>query len=195
MSESDRKRERYGHTPTLAGEVNALHGTGIAAPLGETRFPFISWAASARFRYPLEAQAFLCQCESAAEAFFARAFVARGGIVWRDNAPIYADGTQLRLQVKRGALRIDAVAERNGVKLAIEVDGMTFHARKYDQVAADYLRERRLIALGYVLVRFTAQEVFADSDACWEQISTILTAHNRAGSQPSPTPSPTRRSA
>lgn len=178
---SDRVRPKYGAIPTLAGEI-----TGRAAMKAadgkemRDRFPFISWAVDAAFRYPKPAESFLCQCESAPEAFFAREFAARGGVVYRDGAAVYTDGTQVRLQVRRGFMRIDAVVTRGPAMLAVEIDGMSFHARKYDQVAADYLRERRLLALGYTVVRFTAQEVFADAAECWRQVDAILTAHAKA---------------
>lgn len=168
---SDRKRERYGTIPMLAGEL-----VGAVAMGEKPHWPFMSWAASAQFKYPAEAGDFLCRCESAAEAFFARAFVRRGGITYRDGGAAYVDGTLLVPQVRHGGIRLDFVASRAGIKIAVEVDGFTHHS-KYDQMAADYLRARRVVALGYVIVRFTSQEVFADSDECWKQLDAILSAH------------------
>lgn len=165
---SDRVREKYGTIPMLISDMD-----------DKKKFPFRSWASSQGFAYPAEATSFLSLCDSAAEAFFARAFVTLAGVSYVERIPTLPDGTTLRLQVRRGQYRIDFVAEREGVLIAIEIDGMTFHARKWDQVAADYLRERRLVALGYVLVRFTAQEVFGNSSACWTQVAAILTAHTK----------------
>ncbi len=173
-SDRDRPKFRNASFPTIAGElVDTV--SALVDPKKPAFFPFKSWASANLFRYPPEALDTLCQCESAAEAFFARGFF--------EIPAAERQGVKLNLQVKVGFYRIDAVASNDRCKLAIEIDGLTFHARKYDQVAADYLRERRIVCAGYTLIRFTAQDVFKTTPECWRQVIAILAAR--------PFPSPT----
>lgn len=156
------KRDSF---PTLASEVRTLSPIGAR---DRVYFPFLSWAAANQFAYPPDAAGALSLCESAAEAYFVRGFFQ---IPEADRV-----GLTLDVQVKLGLLRIDTVVTSDRCKLAIEIDGMTFHARKYDQVAADYLRERRIVCAGYTLIRFTAQEVFKTTPECWRQVLAIIAA-------------------
>lgn len=133
-------------------------------------FPFESWASANRFIYPAEALDQLRLCGSAAEAFFVRAYHTRE---WSGVRP------SLALQVPCLGFRIDAVVQDAKGGLAIEIDGMAFHHRSREQAASDYLRQRRIVARGYTVIRFTAQEVFADADECWRQIDVILAARGR----------------
>lgn len=158
--------------PTLIGEVipGALDGL--------PSFPFRSWAIANRFHYPLDAGQFLSQCGSAAEAFFARPFTSRPDVQY-PRQRVATDGElTFELQVRCASYWIDAVVSDTRKTLAIEIDGMAFHNRTRDQVAADYLRQRRIVLKGYTVIRFTAQEVFHDPDECWRQVESIL-AHSR----------------
>lgn len=130
-------------------------------------FPFVSWASANRFTYPAEAEPSLRVCGSAAEAYFVRAFFTR---TWSGERPA------LSLQVPCLGFRIDVVVTDARGALAIEIDGMAFHHRSREQVAADYLRERRIVARGYTVIRFTAPEVFGNADECWRQVEVILAA-------------------
>jgi len=56
---------------------------------------------------------------------------------------------------------------------------MGFHHMKAEQVAADYVRERRLVLVGCTVIRFTAQEVFSNPHECWRQVDAILEARTR----------------
>lgn len=170
---------RADHIPTVARE--ALNNVGVT---GREPFPFESWAAANRFDYPREALAFLCKCESAAEAFLARE-VARApgvfcgpdgeaGVATFENDRLFS----VHLQVRALASRIDFVAflDQPTFRLAVEIDGIGFHHRSADQIRKDYVRERRLVALGYAVIRFTAQEVFATPAECWRQINAIVSS-------------------
>lgn len=169
---SERERPRYKAIPTLMGDIKH------ADPKDE-RFAFRSWAASAAFRPPEHSYDWFCHCESTAEVHFLHVFAARPGVVFTGNAATDPDGTTVRVQVRHGLIRLDSTIETIGApgfKLAVEVDGFTYHTLKFDRVEADYLRQRRVTALGYSAIRFTAREVLACASECWRQIDAILAA-------------------
>jgi very-short-patch-repair endonuclease len=176
----ERVRERYGSIPTLAGEISG-HVAFAAASGGkviEERFPFVSWAAANGFRYPDDGRAFLQGCGSAAEAFFAREFAARPSTRFEGRVAIAGD-VSVALQVACSTYRVDAVVTEGPLRLAVEVDGLGFHTMRAEQIAADYLRERRIVCAGYTVIRFTAAEVFSNSAECWRQIDAILAAYRK----------------
>jgi very-short-patch-repair endonuclease len=147
---------------------------------GRPTFPFKSWAAATRFAYPPAATEFLSQCGSAAEAFFAREFTLRTGVTFpRPKVAIAGDFT-FELQVRCAAYWVDAVVSDSYKTLGIEIDGMAFHQRSREQVAADYLRQRRIVLRGFTLIRFTAQEVFVSPAECWRQVESIFAYSRRA---------------
>jgi len=129
-----------------------------------------------RFEYPDGSFHLFAQCGSAAEAYFLRPFVSRPGAVFQDRGVCVGD-VQVVLQVSCALSRIDFVVSRGAFRLAIEVDGMGFHHANAEQVAADYLRERRIVCAGYTVIRFTAQEAFSNPSECWRQVDEILSAH------------------
>jgi very-short-patch-repair endonuclease len=162
------------HFPVLIDEV--LPG----ALDGKPTFPFRSWATANRFAFHPDAGEFLSQCGSAAEAFFARHFTRREGIRFTRPTVAIADQYTFELQVRCATYWIDAVVSSSHKTLAIEIDGMAFHHRSREQVAADYLRQRRIVLRGYTVIRFTAQEVFSDADQCWRQIESIFRYSRRS---------------
>lgn len=174
---NDRERPRFGSDPTIARE--AL----ISWANPQRAFAFQSWAMANHFIYPAESLGFFCQCGSAAEAFFVRPFVLRVGVSF-ESAP---DGTppwvasvgelRVSLQVPCALYRLDVVVQRAAFRLAVEVDGLTYHRQTAEQIAADYIRQRRIVVSGYTVARFTAQEAFSDPDECWRQIDLIVAAH------------------
>lgn len=184
-------RDRFNTAePTIARD--AL----LSAVAGDRNvFPFQSWAVNNRFDYPPAAGQFFCQCESAAEAFFVRPFTQRQGVEFREEARKPGDtaansiavvatlgDVEVALQVRCALFRLDVVARRGAFQLAIEVDGMTHHRLTDEQIAADYIRQRRIVALGYTVVRFTAREAFANADECWRQIDAILASRTTSRS-------------
>lgn len=50
--------------------------------------------------------------------------------------------------------------------LVVEVDGHDFHERTKEQVASDNARDRRLLKLGFPVIRFSGSEVFASPKSC-----------------------------
>lgn len=167
LSGSERERQRWGNTPTIAKEALAEY-----ANPGRPPFPFESWAREARFQVPEGSAPFFCRCASAAEAFFIRPFIARGVVFSEDRA--VKDRTELAVAVPCRRYFIDAVVTTGTFRLAIEIDGLAYHHRSRQQIAADYLRERRLVLAGYTVIRLTAPEVFASPEECWRQIDAIL---------------------
>lgn len=162
--------------PMLAADVIAASMKG-----DEVFFPFKSWAAAQRFDYPSAATNFLSQCQSAAEAFFARPFVRRTGVEYPTLRMARADRWSLQLQVGVANYSVDFVARYGEHKLAIEIDGMAFHHRSREQVAQDYMRQRRIVLRGYPVIRFTAQEVFAGAEECWRQVEAIMATWSGGG--------------
>lgn len=173
---SERERGRYGTFPSLAGESTSSAIPGMeSAP----QFPFVSWSVANGFHYPPEAKALLVGCGSAAEAYFLRAIAGR--------PPYRMDGSEatygrwaVRVQWPVRKYRLDIGLLGQGFNLAIEIDGIGFHHRSVEQVAADYLRERRIVAQGFTVIRFTAQEAFSKPDECWDQIDHILASRKAA---------------
>lgn len=190
-------RERTGYRsdefPVTAREAFGSCGAG-----DKRYFPFESWARQARFEYPPDALRFLIACESAAEAFFVRPFTKRPAVTYREEprtvgGPRWiavARDLEMELQVRSGLSRIDAVVARGRVRIAVEIDGLTYHRQTAGQVAADYLRERRIAAQGYVLIRFTSSETFSNPDECWRQLELVLDAHDRRRGTPNSTAKP-----
>jgi very-short-patch-repair endonuclease len=152
-------------------------GVPIANDDPGVKFPFYSWATQQGWRLPDGSRGFCSRLESAAEGMFVWPFITRPGVVFTGETATDANGTELRLQVTHGLLRIDAVVEnkkKRDARLAIEIDGMEWHHARWDQVDKDYLRQRRITALGYCVVRFTSRDVFHNSSDCWKQIDAIL---------------------
>lgn len=164
------ERERgYGSYLVRAAEIVP------GALSGRPMFPFQSWADANGFAYPAAALPLMRLCGSAAEAFFVRPFANRAGFAM-DGEGARAGTLSLRLQVPCAGFRIDAVIAEGSTQIAVEIDGMAFHHRSKEQVAADYLRQRRIVAKGFTVIRYTAQEAFGAADECWRQIDIILAA-------------------
>ena len=142
----------------------------------EDRFPFLRWAARERFEYPSRAKGMLCQAGSAAEAYFIRELFTYEDTWCDSEGAAHVDDLTVNVQVPCGYYRIDATAEQEGWQLAIEIDGFEFHHRTQDQVAADYVRERRIVRAGYIVARFTAKEAIAKPQQCWREVFDILRA-------------------
>lgn len=154
--------------PTLVGEVIGRE------VYGRPCFAFKPWADGAKFEYPDAAREFMARCGSAAEAYFVRPFCCRAGIEFLADGSARAGQFTLRLQVPAATYWVDAVLSNEHSTLAIEIDGMQFHHHTKEQVAADYLRQRRLVLKGFTVVRFTAREAFAEPDECWRQLEAIM---------------------
>lgn len=150
---------------------------GHLARLGEDdRFPFASWAREAGYPYDRRFTAIYARCGSAAEVYFLRPFLERDGCVLDSAGRAVAGDTTLTVQHSIGSYRADMLVTAGALALAIEIDGMAFHHRSAAQVANDYRRQRRIVARGYTLIRFTAAEAFHDAAECWRQVDAIIAA-------------------
>lgn len=64
------------------------------------------------------------------------------------------------------------------VKCFVECDGHDFHERTKEQARRDRARDRHLQALAPVL-RFTGQELWEDSEKCWQEtVECLIDVHN-----------------
>lgn len=107
-------------------------------------------------------------CESPIEELFGAAALAAEG----------CGDVAIVPQWQIGSFRVDfavypyAFARRNGASLAlrpsvaVELDGHEFHERTKAQAARDKSRDRRLVAAGWSVLRFTGSEVWRDPFAC-----------------------------
>jgi len=69
--------------------------------------------------------------------------------------------------------RIDFVLRGAGCwfSLAIEIDGHEFHEKTKEQAQRDKARDRRLVRCGgHRVLRFTGAEVYANAEACWDEV-------------------------
>lgn len=71
----------------------------------------------------------------------------------------------IKSQVPVGIYVVDFVIELRYIRVAIEIDGHEAHKTK-EQRYRDYVRERFLMNMGHIVVRFTGSEVFVNSRKC-----------------------------
>jgi very-short-patch-repair endonuclease len=145
------------------------------AHIGEdVQFPFEAWARGEAYPYRREWLPILTRCGSAAEVFFLRPFLERPDVAVHEDGSATAAGLTVSLQHQVHQYAVDVLVRAGSFALAIEIDGMAFHHRSKEQVAADYSRQRRIVARGYTVIRYTAAEVFGDAAECWRQIDVIV---------------------
>jgi very-short-patch-repair endonuclease len=94
--------------------------------------------------------------------------------VWRLN--ILPDNIPLKPQYPYKGYILDFMYEESGlenIKFCIEIDGQDYHKTK-EQRLHDYQRERYLQEEGFVVIRFTASEVYVDAWRCVEEFHRIM---------------------
>lgn len=70
--------------------------------------------------------------------------------------------------------KIDFIVKtQSGLSLAVECDGLEFHARK-DNYIRDRIRDRYLQERGFYLMRFSSVEIFNEIERCIEEIDRIF---------------------
>jgi very-short-patch-repair endonuclease len=85
-------------------------------------------------------------------------------------------------QAKIGTYRVDlAIWDaslpfelRNPRMMIVECDGHDFHEKTKEQARKDKQRDRFLQSKGYKVLRFTGSEIWADPDACAEEVYSQL---------------------
>jgi very-short-patch-repair endonuclease len=60
------------------------------------------------------------------------------------------------------------------ITVAVECDGHAFHERTKEQAARDKSRDRSLLAMGWPVMRFTGSEIYADADACANDVADAI---------------------
>lgn len=73
--------------------------------------------------------------------------------------------------------RFDFAFLSYGGWFAVELDGHEFHEKTKSQAQRDKSRDRRSAAEGWITLRFTGSEVFADPDACLSELHEQFGAH------------------
>jgi hypothetical protein len=73
-----------------------------------------------------------------------------------------------------GNLRVDFLIMAGKYRVAVEIDGHDFHEKTKEQVTRDKRRERRLVALGYQVMRFSGSEIFHDASGCADEVLSML---------------------
>lgn len=92
--------------------------------------------------------------------------------------PYFDEAIFVFQQVKMGPYRADFVIHDVSMPLEIreprimivECDGHDFHERTKEQARRDKKRDRYFQSKGYKVLRFTGSEIWADPDACVEEI-------------------------
>lgn len=161
--------------PTLIGEITSDRASA------ETRLIRVrGWIRKAGLPIPDDLLPAFAWCDSAAELLFLWEFAKGGDVLWASDRMVYSEQLRVESQAAVGKYRVDAVVTRTGdpseppFRLGIEIDGMGFHHRTPEQVADDYVRQRRLVLCGLTVVRFTVHDVFKDAAECWRQIDAIM---------------------
>jgi very-short-patch-repair endonuclease len=121
-------------------------------------------------------------CESVAEQMFLLGMVvpsAQRRVVLAPPAlplVIATNGRCLELVTQEpvAGRRLDFVLRgSSGRRVAIEVDGFAYHERTQEQAEGDRARDRTLLAMGIVTLRFMAKAVFADPTKCADEAFAI----------------------
>jgi len=69
--------------------------------------------------------------------------------------------------------RTDFTYVTNKYKLDIEIDGKNWHTSKQDRLY-DYIRERYLMKKGYIVFRFTGEEIFKNKTRCVLEVKEFI---------------------
>lgn len=105
----------------------------------------------------------LDQCESPIEQQMLRALLQYG-------VPL-----KITPQLRVGDYRIDLAVEHGGRRVAVECDGHEFHQTKV-AAAHDARRGRVLSRMGWLVQRFTGQEIYQNAQACASEVVDALEA-------------------
>ena len=115
---------------------------------------------------------------SPAEAFVVRELLDLPGALFDGGETVRFRGAAIALVPCRG-YRVDVAVKRDQTMLAMEIDGLEFHGRTQAQFARDYLRARRLLLAGYIVIRFTATEAMSQPRQCWRDVFAVLRARRQ----------------
>lgn len=170
---------KFQKDPERTARVFEMYARNGTVPRARIRYEMPLYEIAQRLRdshleVPAHIQEVLVHCGSAAELAFVGEFASRTGVGVVDHRCLRLGATDVRLQGRERGYMVDLMVERNGFKLAVELDGMGFHHTTDAQVARDYARERRLVLSGCTVIRFTAAEVFGHAKQAWVEVFRIL---------------------
>jgi len=118
----------------------------------------------------------LARCESGPEARFLWEFCTRPGVRLPCDELVGVPPLAVFPQYRWTRYRLDFYLDDGRRTLGVEIDGLAFHNTTADQVAADYARQRAIVAGLCPVMRFTAREATGDPAGCWSEIDAYLHA-------------------
>src|SRR3990167_1315406 len=129
-------------------------------PAAEIEFDALTYQKGPRWGDAIRTTIAICEIASPAEQLF---------LMWWW---LILDGRPFLLPQKwiadyRGDFFVD------GTSFVIKIDGR-WHDESLAQVLYDRRRDRAILKAGYRIIRFTAQEVFADVTACIEEALAVI---------------------
>lgn len=85
----------------------------------------------------------------------------------------------LEMQSQIGKHRVDFAITHGHpdgdiIRIVVECDGHDFHEKTKKQAASDKRRDRELMSAGWLVVRFTGSELYADPDDCVSEVLNII---------------------
>lgn len=143
-------------------------------------------------RYEEEAHHICSRCESPIEALLLAAMHKNSKIGGRgyhfclaekaSPIPPFDEAAFVYTQVCVGDYRADILIHdvtlpldiREPRWMIVECDGHEYHERTKEQARRDKKRDRFFTAKGFKVLRFTGSEIWADSDACAEEVDDNL---------------------
>lgn len=77
-------------------------------------------------------------------------------------------------QAKIQKFRVDFLVKHNGKNIVIECDGHEWHEKTKQQASKDKKRDRELQKLGYIVLRYTGSDIYANSTGAIDDLVVIL---------------------
>jgi very-short-patch-repair endonuclease len=93
-------------------------------------------------------------------------------ILWESVSAIWPQAVQEFRPIDGRKFRVDIAFVEN--RVAIEVDGWAFHGKHRSSHAKDRQRQNLLVLNGWLVLRFTAGEIFGDMQSVLDLIESML---------------------
>lgn len=117
--------------------------------------------------------AFLSRCE---QFVFDLACYDAFGYLKMATASMYGETIYIIPQEEIAEYRVDflIVMVKNGTRFVVECDGHDFHEKTKEQAAKDKSRERKLLKMGYKVVRFSGSEIYQNPKKCANEFEDLI---------------------
>jgi very-short-patch-repair endonuclease len=115
----------------------------------------------------------LSRCESVAEQLFLISMI-RVARLAEHETTLFGD-LEVRIQVEIDNYRVDFLVDDD---LVVEIDGQRYHDNS-EAFQSDRMRDQRLLAKGYRVVRFPAKQVLLNADEVAATVKRIAVARPR----------------